>query len=85
MNDPAGMVQLIQSVPAELPLAAYPTAGAPKYQQGRFVYDTAPDRFAQSVPELVARGVRLVGGCCGSTPKHVAAIAAAIENLRAGV
>jgi methionine synthase I (cobalamin-dependent) len=84
MNGPEGMVHLLQRVPAEYLLAAYPTAGTPKYQQGRFIYDTAPDCFAQSVRELVAQGVRLVGGCCGSTPKHVAAIAAAIENLQAG-
>lgn len=84
MNGPEGMVQLLQHVPAEYLFAAYPTAGFPKYQQGRFIYDTSPDCFAQSVRELVAQGVRLVGGCCGSTPKHVAAIAAAIENLQAG-
>jgi len=84
MNSSKGMVQLLQRVPAEDLLAAYPTAGTPKYQQGRFIYDTAPDCFAQSVRELVEQGVRLVGGCCGSTPKHVVAIAAAIENLQAG-
>ena len=84
MTDPEGMVQLLQRVPAEYLLAAYPTAGSPKYQQGRFIYDTGPDCFAQSVRGLVELGVRLVGGCCGSTPKHVGAIAAAIENLPAG-
>ena len=84
MNGPEGMVQLLQRVPAEYLLAAYPTAGSPKYKQGRLIYDTAPHCFAQSVRELVKLGVRLVGGCCGSTPKHVAAIAAAIENLPAG-
>jgi methionine synthase / methylenetetrahydrofolate reductase(NADPH) len=83
MNGPEDMVQLVQRIPAEYLLAAYPTAGSPKYQQGRFSYDTSPDCFAQSVRELVAQGVRLVGGCCGSTPKHVAAIAAAIEKLQA--
>jgi methionine synthase I (cobalamin-dependent) len=83
MNGPEGMVQLLQGVPADYLLAAYPTAGTPKYEHGLFSYDVSPGCFAESVRGLVAQGVRLVGGCCGSTPKHIAAIAAAIENLQA--
>lgn len=82
MNGPHGMVQLLQRVPAEYLLAAYPNAGYPKYHEGRFIYHTAPDYFAQSAREMVAEGARLIGGCCGTNPKHIAAIAAAIANLQ---
>ena len=82
MNDPQEMIELRQHIPPEYMLAVYPTAGFPKHQQGRFIYEVEPDSFAKSARELVAQGVRLVGGCCGSSPKHVAAIAAAIENLQ---
>ncbi len=82
MNGPHGMVQLLQRVPADYLLAAYPNAGYPKYHEGRFIYHTAPDYFAQSAREMVAEGARLIGGCCGTNPTHIAAIAAAIANLQ---
>ena len=82
MNDPRGMQQLLQRVPAEDRLAVYPSAGDPKYRDGGFVYDTTPDQFAQSARELVAKGARLIGGCCGTNPGHIAALAAAIADLQ---
>lgn len=82
MNGPHGMVQLLQRVPTEYLLAAYPNAGYPRYHEGRFIYHTAPDYFAQSAREMVAEGARLIGGCCGTNPTHIAAIAAAIANLQ---
>jgi methionine synthase I (cobalamin-dependent) len=81
LNDPRGMVQLIRQVPPEYLLAAYPSAGYPKSREGRFLYPSAPDDFARSAREMVAGGARLIGGCCGTTPAHVAAIAAAIAGL----
>jgi homocysteine S-methyltransferase len=82
MNGPAGMVQLLQRAPAEHILSVYPNAGYPKYHEGRFVYHTTPDLFAQAARELVAEGARLIGGCCGTTPKHIAAMADTIANLQ---
>jgi methionine synthase I (cobalamin-dependent) len=82
MNDPRAMVQLLQGVPAENVLAAYPTAGAPEYRDERFIYPAAPGDFARCTREMVAEGARLIGGCCGTTPEHIAAIAAAIADLR---
>ena len=81
MNGPRQMVQLLQRAPAESMLSAYPSAGEPKYEQGRFVYHATPDDFAQAVRQMVAEGARLVGGCCGTNPAHIAAMSAAIENL----
>ena len=82
MNDPHGTLQLLQKVPAEYVLSAYPNAGHPKYHEGRFIYHTAPDYFAQAAREMVAEGARLIGGCCGTNLKHIAAITAAIANLQ---
>lgn len=81
MNGPREMVQLLEQVPSEYLLCAYPTAGNPKHHAGRFSYDATPDDFAQAAREMVAEGARLIGGCCGTTPKHIAAMAAAIANL----
>ena len=67
----------------ELPLWIKGNAGRPEMDaDGSVHYRAGPEVFAQAVPELVAAGVRFIGGCCGSTPAHVRAIVAAIENLR---
>lgn len=84
MNGPDRMVKLLQRVPAEYLLSAYPTAGYPTYHEGRLIYHTTPDQFAQKTRELVAEGARLIGGCCGTDPTHIAAIAAAIANSPPG-
>lgn len=81
MNGPHAMVQLLERVPAGFITAAYANAGYPKYHEGRFIYYTAPDYFAGAAREMVAQGARLIGGCCGTNPKHIRAIAAAIAAL----
>ncbi|MEP6708995.1 MAG: bifunctional homocysteine S-methyltransferase/methylenetetrahydrofolate reductase [Verrucomicrobiota bacterium] len=82
MNGPHAMVQLLERVPCNYLLSAYPNAGYPKYHEGRFIYHTAPDYFAKSAREMVAEGARLIGGCCGTNPRHIAAISAAIADLK---
>jgi homocysteine S-methyltransferase len=58
-----------------------PNAGLPQRQSGRFVYAAPPDYFGSFVPGLLAAGARIVGGCCGTTPEHIAAMRAALEAL----
>jgi len=82
MNAPSDMEQLIQGVSAEYPLAVYPSAGQPRLDQGQFIYDNSPQCFAQSARRMVAEGAGLIGGCCGTSPTHIAAIADAIANLQ---
>jgi methionine synthase I (cobalamin-dependent) len=81
MNDPREMMTLLQHVPAEMPFAVYPTAGNPRREGGRLDYDVTPESFSAFVPDSVAKGARLLGGCCGTTPAHIAALAGAIRNL----
>ena len=59
---------------ASLPVIVKPNAGLPKAVDGRTVYDVAPDEFAESVAAFVQKGVRCVGGCCGTTPTYIAAL-----------
>jgi len=75
MNDPTKMKLLLQQLPAEFPLAVYPTAGSPRLRNSRFYYDVTPQSFAISMRAIVANGARLIGGCCGTTPAHIAALA----------
>ncbi len=81
IDGPQGMVKLLERVPAEYLLAAYPNAGYPKYDEGRFIYHATPDHFAQAAREMVMRGARLIGGCCGTSPTHIKAVAEAIADL----
>lgn len=71
---------------SELPLWIKGNAGRPELAaDGSVHYRAGPDVFSAAVPELVAAGVRFIGGCCGSTPAHVRAIVAAIDSLRGPV
>lgn len=81
MNGPDGMEQLVQDVSAEYLLAVYPNAGSPEYHEGHLVYPTSADQFAQATRAMVGGGARLIGGCCGTGPKHIAALSAVIANL----
>jgi methionine synthase I (cobalamin-dependent) len=52
----------------------------PIRQDGGFLYPVDPVEFNRVTPQLISEGVRLIGGCCGTTPAHVAAIASAIAR-----
>ncbi len=61
-----------------------PNAGLPQRIAGQFVYAAGPAYFGEMVPGIVGQGARIVGGCCGTTPEHIAAMRAAIDALGAG-
>jgi 5-methyltetrahydrofolate--homocysteine methyltransferase len=61
-----------------LPLWVKPNAGVPRMVGDAVIYDAGPDDLAAHIQGYVDRGVRVVGGCCGSTPEHIAAIAGAL-------
>ena len=66
-----------------VPLWVKPNAGVPRVEGEQVVYDAGPDDLARHLAAYATRGVRVVGGCCGTTPEHVAAIAAALSELPA--
>ena len=57
---------------ASVPVLVKPNAGLPKSENGKTVYDVSPASFANEVSALVRAGVRLYGGCCGTTPEYIA-------------
>ncbi len=67
---------------ASVPVLLKPNAGLPKNVDGKTVYDVLPSEFALDVKELVENGVRVVGGCCGTTPKYINELATAIKELK---
>jgi len=58
-----------------IPIVVSPNAGIPKIKDGRAFYDLTPEEFAGSLADFVKNyGVRLIGGCCGTTPEHIKAV-----------
>ena len=80
VNGPATTVELLQTLRPSRLSVAYPNAGCPIYEHGRFRYDARPDDFARTTHQMITCGVRVIGGCCGTTPSHVRAIAGAIAS-----
>jgi 5-methyltetrahydrofolate--homocysteine methyltransferase len=75
LADTAQLVSEFLEAGLSSPLWVKPNAGVPKVVAGEVVYPEDPDSFAAQVGEFVARGARIVGGCCGSTPAHLAVLA----------
>lgn len=71
------------STVVETPLAALPNAGLPARVEGRLVYTASPEYFATYAERLAAAGIRIIGGCCGTTPAHIAAMHTALGALQA--
>jgi 5-methyltetrahydrofolate--homocysteine methyltransferase len=68
----------------ELPVVAKGNAGIPKYHDGHIHYDGTPDLMARYAVLARDAGARIIGGCCGTTPEHLVAMRAALENTPPG-
>ncbi|WP_305046440.1 bifunctional homocysteine S-methyltransferase/methylenetetrahydrofolate reductase [Geoalkalibacter sp.] len=64
------------------PLAAFANSGFPQYREGRFMYLATPEYFAARGREMAEAGATLIGGCCGTTPEHIGALAQALRGLK---
>jgi 5-methyltetrahydrofolate--homocysteine methyltransferase len=58
-----------------VPVMLQPNAGTPRNENGTLIYRATPEDFAAIVPALLSTGVRVIGGCCGTTPAHLRAAA----------
>lgn len=58
---------------------AQPNAGLPRIQDGETVFDVGPDEFARAMEAILDAGATVVGGCCGTTPAHIAALSALLD------
>jgi len=75
--DPAQMavvVFLLKSA-TSLPVLAQPNSGKPKLVDNETIFDMKPEAFAQGITECLHAGAGIVGGCCGTTPEHIRAVA----------
>ncbi len=80
---PAQLLRILEKMSAAAPqavLAVKPNAGLPEQIEGRFMYPAAPNYFAEYALAFREAGARLIGGCCGTTCDHVAAMRTALDT-----
>jgi homocysteine S-methyltransferase len=80
---PAAMLETIERMAhvATVKLSAQPNAGRPREIEGRNIYLCSPEYMASYARRFINNGVRLVGGCCGTTPEHIRHIKMAVRGL----
>lgn len=81
VSAPGAMAALVQQLGRQgLPLSVMPNAGYPVVARSQVRYQGKPAYFAKTLAALAGRGVRILGGCCGTTPEHIRALTEALEE-----
>jgi 5-methyltetrahydrofolate--homocysteine methyltransferase len=81
-NGIAGMIEItkqMRAVMPDTPILIHANAGMPVFEDGKTVFKETPEDMASRVKELIAAGANIIGGCCGTTPDHIAAMAKAAK------
>lgn len=86
INCSTGPMEMIEPVKimaeyATIPILAKPNAGLPELVDGETVYRMTPEEFAEAGAALVEAGAAIIGGCCGTTPEHIAALTAKVKGM----
>lgn len=81
---PEQMAPVIEELLAysRVPVLVEPNAGLPELVDGKTVFRLAPEEFAQKTAAFAAAGVQILGGCCGTSPAHIAALRQAVEGMQ---
>ena len=77
---PSGLVKLVKRFAGmtDKPLSAFPNGGFPQYVDGRYLFRSTPEYLAESAVRMAEAGANLIGGCCGTGPAHIRAMAQAL-------
>lgn len=80
---PYHMIEALTEVPIfrDAYLSVYPNSSLPSLEEGRLVYETDDAYFRESAVQFRTQGARIIGGCCGTTPNHIRAMAEAVRGL----
>ncbi|MGG6310069.1 bifunctional homocysteine S-methyltransferase/methylenetetrahydrofolate reductase [Paenibacillus macerans] len=81
-SGPKGIMSVMASLngPLDVPMSVFPNAGLADYVDGEYVYGATPEYFGECAKSFADLGARLIGGCCGTTPEHIAATAQALHG-----
>ena len=80
---PEKMAEMVRQMKkyANVPILAKPNAGLPQMVDGETVYDMGPEEFASFGPMLMEAGASVLGGCCGTTPEHIARLVETTKDI----
>lgn len=80
---PEQMIPILEQITkySSLPVIVKPNAGLPKQKNGQTYYDVSPEEFAEVMKKIVETGAVVIGGCCGTTPDHIKAMADACRMI----
>jgi methionine synthase I (cobalamin-dependent) len=84
LDDYVNLAEQIVAAAQGRPVIVQPNAGSPTLVDGKLIYKARPEDMAAAVPRLLKTGVRIIGGCCGTTPKHLQAMGDAIRRATPG-
>ncbi|MBN1464620.1 homocysteine S-methyltransferase family protein [candidate division KSB1 bacterium] len=73
------IITVLHRIAPDTPLLVHANAGAPIVQKGETVFPEKPEDMFRLTPQLIEAGANIIGGCCGTTPAHIAAIARAVK------
>ncbi len=79
---PKPMLDFVEQIRASAgkPLCVMPNAGRPQYTDGRMIYMSTPEYFSVYTRRFIDKGVRMLGGCCGTTPEHISSIVSQVRK-----
>jgi 5-methyltetrahydrofolate--homocysteine methyltransferase len=83
MENMIAITRQMRAAEPKIPILIQPNAGLPKIVDGKTIYEETPESMASFVPALIAAGANIIGGCCGSLPAHIAAMAKAVRAYSA--
>ena len=81
IEDMIGMVKEIREVNRMVPILVHANAGMPRYLDGVTTFPESPDDMAARVKDIIEAGANIVGGCCGTTPKHISRVREVVQSL----
>jgi 5-methyltetrahydrofolate--homocysteine methyltransferase len=76
------IVKEIRTINKTIPVLIHANAGLPRYEDGNTVFPETPEQMAAMVPELIGAGADIIGGCCGTTPRHIQLLSETIRRLQ---
>lgn len=80
LEDYVELAKQLVAAAGKTPVIVQPNGGSPRMENGKTIYDATPQQMAATAKQLLATGVRIIGGCCGTTPQHLAAMSQAIRE-----
>jgi 5-methyltetrahydrofolate--homocysteine methyltransferase len=82
LENMVSIVAQMREVVPDIPILVHANAGLPEIKNGEIFYPETPEQIKELIPQIVRAGANIIGGCCGTTPAHIAAIKDTVKKCR---